>query len=71
MGALGTLERAMEEAQRKAFDSLAGYKFIMFGYHAAQWVQLADLWRQETGKRLPNPFRPLVMKAREVKRHGH
>ena len=31
---------AKDEALRKAWDSLSRYKFLMFGYHAAQWVLL-------------------------------
>ena len=37
------------EAEKKAWRSLAGYKFWMFGYHAAQWVLL--------NRMLPAPFR--------------
>lgn len=34
---------AMGLAYRKAIDSLGRYKFLMFGYHAAQWVTLNKL----------------------------
>lgn len=51
----------MEEAERKAWDSLARYKFFMFGYHAADWVKIN---RRLGGERW-NPFRVLVEEARE------
>ena len=50
----------LEEAERKAWDSLAKYKFQMFGYWAAIWVHL----NRVGGFRRPNPFRNLVHKAR-------
>lgn len=52
----------MDEAISKALDALARYKFEMFGYHAAAWVKLNALLTN----RQPNPFRPLVHKAREM-----
>lgn len=54
------LDRELDEAAAKAWDSLARYKFVMFGYHAAQWVYLNRVCRLG----LPNPFRDLVMFAR-------
>jgi hypothetical protein len=53
---------AMVAAERKAWDSLARYKFWMFGYHAAQWVLLNQL---DSPERMPNPFKKLVQVARE------
>lgn len=53
----------MNVQREKAVKSLAGYKFLMFGYHAAQWVML--------NKTLPrkfkqgNPFKDLVELARD------
>jgi hypothetical protein len=62
------IESAMQEAERKAWDSLARYKFQMFGYWAAIWVHLNHI----AGTRLPNPFRLLVANAREaVAPHKH
>ncbi len=58
------LDEDVAEAERKAIDSLARYKFVMFGYHAAVWVTLNRI----SGGARPNPFRTLVMKAREMKR---
>ena len=52
--------RAMEEAERKAWDSLARYKFYMFGYWVAAWVQLNHVG----GFKKPNPWRDLVIDAR-------
>ena len=37
------ISEAMDEAERKAWEALSGYKFWMFGYHAAKYVQLAQL----------------------------
>lgn len=54
-------EKQMAEAERKAWDSLARYKFWMFGYHAADWVKLNRLG----GFNRPNPFLALVKLARE------
>ncbi len=49
------------EAEVKAFDALARYKFLMFGYWAAVWVHLNQL---DDVKR-PNPFKKLVGFARK------
>ncbi|MCT2580516.1 MAG: hypothetical protein E5X23_09770 [Mesorhizobium sp.] len=51
---------AMETAEQKAWDALARYKFYMFGYHAAQWVNLNRIgeFKRE------NPFGDLVKMAR-------
>ncbi len=55
---------AMEDAERKAWEALAGYKFWMFGYHAGRWVNYnALLTRPE---RRPNPFREAVKLARRT-----
>jgi hypothetical protein len=52
-----------DEALLKAWDALAGYKFWMFGYHAATWVKA----NRTLPHRLRNesPFRRLVKVARE------
>ncbi len=54
------IKAKMEEAQAKAMDSLGRYKFLMFGYHAAQWVTLNKLLDKPEG----NPFSDLVKFAR-------
>lgn len=51
----------MQDAVQKAWEALSGYKFWMFGYHAARWVQLNRL----CGPKNPNPFFDLVQMARE------
>lgn len=48
------------EAERKAWDSLARYKFWMFGYWAAIWVHLNRIGHFKR----PNPWRELVTFAR-------
>lgn len=59
-----TIEKEMLEARRRAFDSLARYKFVMFGYWAGVWVHL----NRVDGNRRPNPFKSLVNAARlEIK----
>jgi hypothetical protein len=56
------MRRELDEAERKALDSLGRYKFQMFGYWAAIWVHLNRLG----GFGLPNPFSTLVMDARDL-----
>lgn len=51
---------ALDEAERKGWDSLARYKFLMFGYWAAQWVSINRLG----GFSRPNPFGAVVIVAR-------
>jgi hypothetical protein len=58
------LSKELEEAERKALDSLARYKFQMFGYWAAIWVHLNRL----EGKSRPSPFTALVKAAREIQK---
>jgi hypothetical protein len=57
---LQRLERELDEAELKAFDSLSRYKFQMFGYWAAIWVHLNRI----SGQGRPSPFRHLVAEAR-------
>jgi len=55
------LERLLEEAEAKAWDSLARYKFQMFGYWASIWVHI----NRAGGFNRPSPFKALVRLARE------
>lgn len=57
------LRSQKQEALRKALDSLARYKYMMFGYWAAVWVHLNHM----DGNREPSPFRQLVLAAREMR----
>ena len=52
----------MESAEKKAWEALAGYKFWMFGYHAARWVNYNQLLTKENRKN--NPFISAVKLAR-------
>jgi len=52
----------LAEAEAKAWDSLARYKFQMFGYWAAIWVHLNRL----SGEARPNPWRGLVQTAKKT-----
>ena len=54
------LKAELDEAEAKAWDSLARYKFQMFGYWAAIWVHLNHIG----GYKRPNPWRDLVKQAR-------
>lgn len=59
------LERKIREAEAKAFDSLARYKFMPFGYWAAIWIHLSRV----EGKRRKNPFKDFVLLARWKQQH--
>ena len=50
------------EAECKAWDSLARYKFVMFGYWAGVWVHLNRCCPKQF--QLANPFRELVKAAK-------
>lgn len=54
------LEHELQEAERKAWDTLSRYKFVMFGYWCGVWVHLNRL--APVSK--PNPWRGLVAAAR-------
>jgi hypothetical protein len=51
----------MDEAKKKAWKALSGYKFMMFGYWAAIWVHYA----KDQKPRPQNPFSCLVKEARQ------
>jgi len=61
-----TLDQEIQEAADKAIESLARYKFVMFGYWAGIWVHLNRI----EGKRRPSPFRALVQAARVIREGG-
>jgi len=50
----------MADAEQKAWEALSGYKFWMFGYHAARWVNYNKLLPNKR----PNPFAEAVVLAR-------
>ena len=54
----GRVIAALVDAEGKAWEALSGYKFWMFGYHAARWVNYNMLLARH--ERLRSPFRPLV-----------
>ena len=60
------LDHEIQEAAAKAVDSLARYKFAMFGYWAGIWVHLNRI----EGKRRPSPFAELVRAARVIREGG-
>jgi hypothetical protein len=51
----------LDLAEEKAWDALARYKFVMFGYWAGVWVHLNHV----ADKKRPNPFTSLVKASRE------
>ena len=53
------IEIELDEAERKAHNALARYKFMMFGYWAAVWVHLNHIGKVKR----PNPFKPYVKLA--------
>lgn len=59
---VGKLLQDREDAEVKAIDSLARYKFAMFGYWAGIWVHL----NQIIGDKKASPFKHLVMAARSA-----
>ena len=60
------LENKMQEAYDKAIDSLARYKFEMFGYWSSSWVKYNQLWGEFGNEKKPNPFRNLVQEAKSM-----
>lgn len=56
-----TILAEMREAEKKAWDSLRRYKFVMFGYWCGVWVHLNRI-----GPQGPNPFVALVKQAKAV-----
>lgn len=53
----------LDEAERRAWDSLSRYKFQMFGYWAGVWVHLNRI----AGLRRKNPWQALVKNARATR----
>ena len=60
------LKADLDEAEEKAWDSLARYKFQMFGYWSAIWVHLNRVGA--FGR--PNPWRELVHVAQRERKEG-
>ena len=60
-----TLQEHMVDAEQKAWKSLEGYKFSMFGYWCAIWVHLNKMNTELGNKRQPNPWKELTDIARE------
>jgi len=60
------IRRQRDAAERRAWGSLAGYKFWMFGYWSSAWVRLNALLEPDDRKR--NPWRELVQTARRWRR---
>lgn len=55
------LLRDLNHAEEKAWQSLAKYKFMMFGYWAAVWVHLNRI----SGAKRANPWKALVKHSRD------
>lgn len=54
------LFQELDHAEQQAWDALARYKFMMFGYWAAIWVHL----NRTSKARRENPWTELVRSAR-------
>lgn len=59
-----SLEALLAEAEEKAWDSLARYKFQMFGYWASIWVHI----NRAGGFHRPSPFGGVVRLAKMERR---
>ena len=59
------IQEEKQEAYEKAIDSLARYKFMMFGYWAAIWIHLNQI---DSNKEI-NPFKSLVEGARNIQKN--
>jgi len=69
VGQSESIADGMLEAERKAWESLSRYKFVMFGYWVGIWVHRNRL----DGALVRNPFRELVKiaQARTKGKHKH
>lgn len=61
------IEKELNEAEIKAQDALARYKFMMFGYWAAIWVHFNHLSKTKRS----NPFKPYVQLAIRSRERGN
>ncbi len=61
--------KARDIAAYKAIDSLARYKFEMFGYHASAWVKYNQLLPKD--QKDANPFSDLVKLAFHKRDHEY
>jgi len=59
------LIQELATAEAKVIDSLARYKFTMFGYWAGIWVHLNRI----SGENRPNSFKELVTVDRKLRGH--
>jgi len=57
------LLQELDQAESKAWQSLAHYKFQMFGYWAGIWIHLNRIG----GFNKPNPWSGLVRMAKGIK----
>jgi hypothetical protein len=60
---MSKLEVELNEAERKAWDSLIRYKFMMFGYWAGVWVHLNRVGEFKRA----NPWRAVIAYADQMK----
>ena len=64
---IATVLDEMKDAETKAWKALAGYKFWMFGYHAAAWIKYKNLLEKQPDYKYKfrSPFKTLVDVARK------
>lgn len=60
------MNRHLDEAEENAWDALARYKPMMFGYWCAIWIHLNRI----SGQKRPNPWRELVRLAKRRPAEG-
>lgn len=60
-GCAQVISEEIDIAEGQAWKALGRYKFQMFGYWCALWVHLNRI----SGEKRPNPWRELVLLARE------
>lgn len=60
------LAAAMADAERRAWESLAKYRFQKFGHYAELWASLAKV----SGKSLRNPFAVVASVGRRQGKRG-
>ena len=66
MNAKTTPEAERAKAESRAWDALGRYKFWMFGYWAACWVQM----NRVCARKADNPWHEVVAIARRRSREG-
>ena len=59
------VKAARDATEKRAWDNLGKYKFSNLGYWAAAWVKYNELLRGTASHSKSNPFRDIVLLARD------